>query len=238
METKKATALMLAGGVFLLSLGCSKQQTESEMIEEEIHSFAGMLSGTGQLVRAWATGTNLLARIGDEPDEQVYMNHFKNMESAILGMRFREGPFADSYNEWDHSIVLFGKLSFWYSVSFWKKRKDSQWLWEFYLNQLDVYRKELERIANAKEKDLPPGFNGIHGTLEATRSRLRLDRDMTLRKFSSDNFVSNYLAITPSERLRWRQRIEEAAGVEFKFEVNFQTMAKKLRAINAPIKEN
>ena len=238
MGIKAATTVMFACSIFLFLPGCGKSQTESEILENEIHSFSGMLSGPGQLVRAWTTGTNLLARIGDETDEQVRMNHFKEMESAILGMRFREGPYADSYNEWDHSIVIFGKLASWYSISVWKKSKDSPWLWEFYLKRLDVYRKELERIANAKEKPLPPGFNGIHGTLEATRSRLKLDRDMILRKFSSDSFVSNYLAITPSERLRWCQRIEEAAGVEFKFEVNFQTMAKKLRAINAPIKEN
>ena len=237
METKTAT-MMLACGSLLFALGCGNPQPESKILEDEIHSFAGMLSGTGQLVRVWATGTNLLARIVSEPDEQVYMSHFKEMESAILGMRFREGPFADSYTEWDRSIGLFGKLSFWYSASLWKKRKDSQWLWEFYLKQLDVYRKELERIANAKEKVLPPGFNGIHGTLEATRSRLKLDRDMTLRKFSSHNFVSNYLAITPAERVRWLQRIEEAAGIEFKFEVDFQATAKKLKAIGAPVKDD
>ena len=227
---------MLVCGIFLFLPGCGKPKSEDKMLEDEIHSFAGTLSGTGQLVRVLTTGTNLLARIMNESDEQVYMRHFKEMESAILGMRFREGPFADSYNEWDRSIGLFGQLSLWYSVSFWKKKKDCPWLWEFYLKRLEVYRKELDRIANAKEKTPPPGFNGIHGTLESTRSRLMLDRDMTLRKFSSDNFVSNYLAITVSERMRWLQRIEEAAGVEFKFEVKFQTMAEKLKAIDAPVK--
>lgn len=235
METKTAT-MMLACGILLFAPGCSKPQTKAKMLEDEIHSFAGMLSGTGQLYRTWHTGTNLLARIVDEPDEQVCMKRFREMESAILGMRFREGPFADSYNEWDRSIGLFGKLSSWYSVSFWKKRKDSQWLWEFYLKRLDVYRKELERIANAKEKALPPGFNGIHGTLEAIRSRLKLDRDLTLSRFSYPNFITNYIALLPAERDAWIRRIEDAAGVKFRFEVHFKSTADKLRAIGAPVK--
>ena len=210
---------------------------KSKMLEDEIRSFAGMLSGTGQLVRTWVTGTNLLARIVNEPDEQDYMRHFKEMESAILGMKFREGAFADSYNEWDHSIVMFGKLSSWYSVALWKKRKDSPWLWEFYLKLLNVYRKEIERIANAKEKPLPPRFNGIYGTLEATQSRLKFDRNLTLQKFSSYNFISNYIALPPAERVAWLRRIEKASGLEFKFEVHFKEIAEQLRVIGAPVKE-
>ena len=235
MEIRSVVAgLLMESALFVV--GCNQNPTPEKMLDNEIRSFARMLSGPEQVHCTWQYETNLLARIADEPDKRVAMRHFKEMETAILGIKFMEGPFADSYNEWDRSIGLFSSLSFWYSVFFWKKMNISQHLWEFNLKRLSIYRKEIDRIADAKEKPLPAGYVGIHGTLASTRAGLQSDRYLVLKEFSRNNFITNYISLPKESRAGWIRRIEEASGVEFKFEAPSNSMADKLRAIGAPVR--
>lgn len=190
-------------------------------LDNDIGKFAEMMSNTNISTKGlWAFGTNILARIVGEVDEDVYLNHFQKMEAAILGVRFKEGgPFADSYNEWERSISLFSRLSFLYSVSLWKKKKDIHRGWEFKLKLLEIYRREIERIAATKDKPPPTEHNGILGNLQCVRSRLISERDIALKgTFCDGKFAEYFISLSDAERDHWRMRIETASGMKFELD--------------------
>ena len=188
-----------------------------------MRKFTEIMSNTNISTKGlWVLGTNILDRIVAEKDEAKYMEHFQKVEDAILGVKFKEWPLSDSsdpYSEWERSISLFKRLSFMYSVSFWKKKKDIDHGREFDLKQLAVYRREIERIADAKAKPLPKGHSGMYGSLECIRSSLMSDRELVMKSsFSNGSFADYYIGLPEAERAQWRKRIENASGL--KFELN------------------
>ncbi len=198
------------------------QSVDVSALEDDIRKFTEIMTNTNISTRGlWKLGTNILDRIVAEKDEDKYMEHFQKVEDAILGVKFKELPLSDSddpYDEWERSISLFEGLSFMYSVSFWKKKKDIDHGREFDLKRLEVYRREIERIVDAKPKPLPKGFLGVHGSLERVRSKLMLDRKRLLRDFSHGSFGEYYIALPEPERARWEKRIEDASGLKFELD--------------------
>ena len=141
------------------------------------------------------------------------------MENAILGIRFREGPLADSYDDWARSINRFDEMCDRCSTAMWKRTRDWQWLWEFRLKQMGIYRKEIERIADAQPKPVPPNFCGVHDDLSSVRRllRYRLSELIRLSFASSREFTDFYHELPVGEQEAWRNRIEAASGLKFDF---------------------
>ena len=204
-------------------VNCGVRSVDAVTLENDIRKFTEIMSNTNISTKGlWVLGTNILDRIVAEGDESKYMEHFQKVEDAILGVKFKEWPLSDSsdpYSEWERSISLFKRLSFMYSVSFWKKKKDIDHGREFDLKQLAVYRREIERIADAKAKPLPKGHSGMYGSLECIRSSLMSDRELVMKSsFSNGSFADYYIGLPEAERAQWRKRIENASGL--KFELN------------------
>jgi hypothetical protein len=76
-------------------------------VEDDIKSFAEGLAGDADLQEMWTIGTNVVARIAQEDDVAEFRKHIRSLQKAILGIRFREGPMADSYYDWCKSIDVF-----------------------------------------------------------------------------------------------------------------------------------
>ena len=224
----KRTALM-TNAVRQASEHSIAQPVDVSSLEDDIRKFTEIMTNTNISTRGlWKLGTNILDRIVAEKDEAKYMEHFQKVEDAILGVKFKEFPLSDSadpYDEWERSISLFKGLSFMYSVSFWKKKKDIDHGREFDLKRLAVYRREIERIVDAKKKPLPKGFLGVHGSLESVRSKLMSDRKRLLRDFSCGSFGEYYITLPVPERVRWKKRIEDASGLKFELDETWKKRA-------------
>ena len=233
METKCRKVLTLActvmssamamcdGAATNVAMSANANQTTNVnlSIRSAIRSLAVGLAGDADVYDMRDAAANLFSRIAGEKDPDVFRAHMGSMQNAILGIRFREGPLADSYDDWARSINRFDEMCDRCSTAMWKQTRDWQWAWEFRLKQMEVYRKELERIADAQPKPRPPNFSGVHDDLSSVRRllRYRLSELIRLSFASSEQFADFYNDLPPNEQEAWRNRIEVASGMKFDF---------------------
>ena len=212
---------MCDGAATNVAMSANANQTTNVnlSIRSAIRSLAVGLAGDADVYDMRDAAANLFSRIADEKDPDAFRAHIESMQNAILGIRFREGPLADSYDDWARSINRFDEMCDRCSTAMWKQTRDWQWVWEFRLKQMEVYRKELERIADAQPKSWPPNFSGVHDDLSSVRRllRYRLSELIRLSFASSEQFADFYLDLPSNEQETWRNRIETASGMKFEF---------------------
>ena len=220
--TMMSSAMALCDGAATngtMSANANQTTNANASIEASIRVVAAGLAGNADVHAMHDTAAGLFSRIASEDDAGAFRVHMESMQNAILGIRFREGPLADSYDDWARSIDRFDDMCDRCSTTMWKQTRDWQWLWEFRLKQMGVYRKELERIADAQPKLSPPNFCGVHHDLSSVRGllRYRLSELVRLSFASSEQFAIFYHDLPPNEKEVWRNRIETASGMKFDF---------------------
>ena len=187
-------------------------------VEDDIKSFAEGLAGDAELQTMWTIGTNMLARIAQEDDVAEFRKHIGLLQEAILGIRFREGPMADSYYDWCWSIDIFDHMGNQCVKAMWKRTQELQWICDFRLKQMAILKREIERIADAKPKPDPPNFEGVHPTLDMVQSTLKTCLRRAYEDMLWDHpFKKYYKRLTPEEKRSWEKRIEEASGMPLEF---------------------
>ena len=182
----------------------------------EVKSFAEGLAGDADLQKLWTSGTNIVARIEAVEDINEFCRQINAMQDAILGIRFREGPMADSYYDWCWSIDIFDHMGNQCVKAMWRRTQELPWICDFRLKQMAILKHEIERIADAKPKPDPPNFDGVHPTLDMVQSTLKtcLKRAYE-RTFHSRAFREYYDSLSPMEKGEWRDRLE-SRGQHFK----------------------
>ena len=182
----------------------------------EVKSFAEGLAGDADLQKLWTSGTNIVARIEAVEDINEFCRQINAMQDAILGIRFREGPMADSYYDWCWSIDIFDHMGNQCVKAMWRRTQELPWICDFRLKQMAILKHEIERIADAKPKPDPPNFEGVHPTLDMVQSTLKtcLKRAYE-RTFHSRAFREYYDSLSPMEKGEWRDRLE-SRGQHFK----------------------
>ena len=202
-----------------MSANANQTTNANASIEASIQVVAAGLAGNADVDAMHDVAATLFSRIEDEKDPAVFHAHMENMQNAILGIRFREGPMADSYDGWVRSIDHFNEMCDQCSSTMWRRTRDWQRLWEFRLKQMALVRKERERIADAKQKPDPPDFEGVHSDLSSVQDMYRCCIENILRRvFSWDNhFCDFYHGLPQSEQKTWQNRIEAASGMKFEF---------------------
>ena len=187
-------------------------------VEDGIKSFAEGLAGDADLQALWTIGTNVIARIAQEDDVAEFRKHIGSLQKAILGIRFREGPMADSYYDWCWSIDIFDHMGNQCVKAMWKRTQELQWICDFRLKQMAILKREIERIADAKPKPDPPNFEGVHPTLDMVQSTLKTCLRRAYEDMLWDHpFKKYYKRLTPEEKRSWEKRIEEASGMPLEF---------------------
>ena len=101
----------------------------------EVKSFAEGLASNADLQKLWTSGTNIVARIEAVEDINEFCRQIDAMQDAILGIRFREGPMADSYYDWCWSIDIFDHMGNQCVKAMWKRTQELQWICDFRLKQ-------------------------------------------------------------------------------------------------------
>ena len=177
-------------------------------VEDGLKSFAEGLAGDADLQALWTIGTNVVARIAQEDDVAEFRKHIGSLQKAILGIRFREGPMADSYYDWCWSIDIFDHMGNQCVNAMWKRTQEMPWICDFRLKQMAILKREMERIADAKPKPDPPNFEGVHPTLDMVQSTLKTClRHAYERTFLSRAFRKYYDSLSPMEKDEWNDRM-------------------------------
>ncbi len=184
----------------------------------EVKSFAEGLASDADLQKLWTSGTNIVARIEAVEDINEFCRQIDAMQDAILGIRFREGPMADSYYDWCWSIDIFDHMGNQCVKAMWKRTQELQWICDFRLKQMAILKREIERIADAKPKPDPPNFEGVHPTLDMVQSSLKTCLRRAYEDMLWDHpFKKYYKRLTPEEKRSWEKRIEKASGMPLEF---------------------
>ena len=187
-------------------------------VEDDIKSFAEGLASDADLQKLWTSGTNIVARLEAVEDINEFCRQIDAMQDAILGIRFREGPMADSYYDWCWSIDIFDHMGNQCVKAMWKRTQELQWICDFRLKQMAILKREIERIADAKPKPDPPNFEGVHPTLDMVQSSLKTCLRRAYEDMLWDHpFKKYYKRLTPEEKRSWEKRIEEASGMPLEF---------------------
>ncbi len=184
----------------------------------EVKLFAEGLAGDADIRELRRHGTNLIQRIRAVKDINEFCRQINAMQDAILGIRFREGPMADSYYDWRKSIDVFSRLCNSCVKAMWMRTQDLTWMCEFRLKQMAILKREMERIVDAKPKPDPPNFEGVHPTLDMVQGTLKT----CLRRAYEDMlwhhpFEEYYKCLPPEEKRSWEKRIEDASGMPLEF---------------------
>ena len=204
----QTNAPQVTTGVVVSNACVTADASKEPSIEDDIKSFAEGLAGDAELQATWTIGTNVVARIAQEEDVAEFRKHIGLLQEAILGVRFREGPLADSYYDWCWSIDIFDHMGNQCVNAMWKRTQEMPWICDFRLKQMAILKREMERIADAKPKPDPPNFEGVHPTLDMVQSTLKTClRHAYERTFLSRAFRKYYDSLSPMEKDEWNDRM-------------------------------